>query len=155
MEGMRLPLLAATLTTLLVSAAACRSGAPLDARNRSTRPPDPTGCYVRVFDTPDYRGAEEYINGPIKLEQLTSLPGGKSWTKRIRSVRVGPSADVTVWTAERYSGQQLRMVETAYATLPMAFDKMIASMQIQCTAKPAVAAGVSPLSAGSERTRPT
>jgi hypothetical protein len=133
---MRLPLFAVTFATMLVSAAACRSGTPLDARNRSTRPPDPTGCYVRVFDSPEYRGAEEYINGPIKLERLTNLPGGKSWSQRIRSVRVGPAAEVTVWTNEQYKGQQLRMVEAAYTTLPVVFDKKIASMQIQCAAQP-------------------
>jgi len=125
-----------TLLALIVGVAACGSHAPVDARNRSTRPPDPTGCYVRVFEAPDYRGAEEYINGPIRLEQLTNLPGGKSWGNRIRSVRVGPAADVTVWTDEKYAGQRWRMVEAAYSALPSMFDKTISSMEIQCAAKP-------------------
>jgi hypothetical protein len=144
---------------LITGATACSSHAPLDARNRSTRPPDPAGCYVRVFDAPDYRGGEEYINGPVRLEQLTGLPGGKSWDDRIRSMRVGPAADVTVWTRERYAGQRWRVVEAAYTALPAMFDKTISSMEIQCTAKPPAVVTASPALTGGghascNRTRP-
>jgi hypothetical protein len=123
------------LATVTVSGVACRTAAPFDARNQSTRAPDPSGCYIRVFDAPDYRGADEYINGPVKLERLTVLPGGKSWHRRIRSARLGPASTVTVWTGEKYAGQRWTMAETAYSNLPGQFDKTISSMEIGCAPK--------------------
>jgi hypothetical protein len=125
---------AVILSAVMVSMIACRSAAPFDGTHRSTRAPDPSGCYVRVFDAPDYRGADEYINGPAKLERLTSLPGGQSWQGRIRSARLGPTAVVTVWTGERYAGQRLMMVEKAVSSLPAAFDRKVSSMDIRCAA---------------------
>jgi hypothetical protein len=131
---MRLSVCAVALAIVMASDAACRSAAPFDVPNQATRAPDPSGCYVRVFDTPDYRGANEYINGPARLNRLGSLAGGQSWQKRIRSARVGPAATVTVWTGEQYGGQRWMMAEGSYATLPAAFDKSISSMEIRCAA---------------------
>jgi hypothetical protein len=129
---MRRYVYAMALAVIMVPA--CRTAGSFDARNQSTRAPDPSGCYVRVFDTPDYRGSYEYINGPVKLERLTSVPGGASWYKRIRSVRLGPMAIVTMWTGERFAGQRLMLSETTYPSLPAGFDRAIASMEIRCAA---------------------
>jgi hypothetical protein len=132
---MRFSVCAVALAIVMAFDAGCRSAAPFDARNEATRAPDPSGCYMRVFDTPDYRGANEYINGPAKLDRLSSLPGGQSWQKRIRSARVGPAASVTVWTGERFAGQRWMMAEGSYSMLPGTFDKSISSMEIHCATK--------------------
>ena len=138
MRGTRLCFYTVAIAMVMASETACRSTAPLDVSNQSTRAPDPSGCYLRVFDAPDYKGAEEYINGPAKLARLTLLAGGKSWQKRIRSARLGPTAKVTVWTGEQYAGQQLMLSETTYASLPTQFDKSISSMEIRCAPKVAI-----------------
>jgi hypothetical protein len=136
---------AVAVSAAMVSAMACRSAAPFDARNQSTRAPDPSGCYVRVFDAPDYRGSYEYINGPAKFDRLTSVPGGASWYKRIRSARLGPTANVAMWTGERFAGQRLILSEAAYPSLPAGFDRSITSMEIRCaTASTPVAANSQP-----------
>jgi len=123
---------ALALAVVMVPAMACRTAGTFDARNQSTRAPDPSGCYVRVFDAPDYRGAYEYINGPAKFDRLTSVPGGASWYKRIRSARLGPTANVAMFTGERFAGQRLILSEAAYPSLPSGFDRSIASMEIRC-----------------------
>ena len=133
MRVTRLCFYTVAMAMVIASETACRSTGPVDVSTRSTRAPDPSGCYMRVFDAPGYKGAEEYINGPARLERLTRLPGGTSWQKRIRSARLGPAANVTVWTGEQYGGQRLMLSETTYASLPAQFDKSISSMEIRCT----------------------
>jgi hypothetical protein len=32
--------------------------------------PDPGGCYVLVYDQPEFMGAREFINGPAKYSTL-------------------------------------------------------------------------------------
>jgi hypothetical protein len=63
------------------------------------------------------------------------MSGGRSWSVRIRSVRMGPLALPTAYTEERYGGQSLRMVSTEYSVMPSGFDAAIKSMRILC-AKP-------------------
>ena len=67
--------------------------------------PSPDGCYLQVWDGPDFNGASEFINGPRGYEHLRDLPGRLSWKGRIRSVRVGPTARAIAWSDEGFEGR--------------------------------------------------
>jgi hypothetical protein len=118
----------------LVAAILCASVACASSRDTiGSRAPNPNGCYVQVWDAPNNAGLGDYINGPAKLVQLQDLPGQRSWRNKIRSLRVGPAASVTVWSDENFGGNSLRLVEVEYMQLPDALSGKIESMQIACT----------------------
>ncbi len=103
------------------------------ARNPGMTAPNPDGCYVRVWDANGFSGDGDFINGPARYTNLRDLPGGRVWTNRIRSLRAGPSATVTVWADENFQGQNLRV--RADAMFPRFADGLageIKSMQIDC-----------------------
>jgi hypothetical protein len=99
-----------------------------------TRMPNPTGCYVQVWDAPKATGTSEYINGPAKHVTLRDLPGRRMWSNRIRSLRLGPAANATVWTDENFGGKSERLIEVDYMQLPPALSAKIQSMEITCLA---------------------
>ena len=116
-----------------LSAWGCRSAAPsLDATG--TRMPNPSGCYVQVWDAPKSAGNAEYINGPVKHVHLSDLPGRRTWSNRIRSLRLGPAANATVWTDENFRGKSMRLTEVDYMQLPEEFSATIESLEITCLA---------------------
>ena len=127
--------IASLAVAALLTVAGCRSvsrtgtGTDTGARN----PPDPGGCYAQVWDEPGYRGTVDFLNGPVRLFNLERLPGGRSWRNRIRSVRVGKTARVTVWTDEQFTGRQWQLVMDAYERLPDTFDRQVESLEISCT----------------------
>ena len=57
-----------------LSAWSCRSAAPSVVAT-GTRMPNPTGCYLQVWDQPESAGNAEFINGPVKHIHLNNLPG--------------------------------------------------------------------------------
>lgn len=110
--------------------AACAARAP---RQLETAMPSPDGCFVQVWDAPQFRGAFDYLNGPRQYANLRDLPGGRLWNNRIRSVRVGPAANGTVYAQENFGGANLAMRrEQSYGVLPPALSGAIASMTIDC-----------------------
>ena len=113
-----------------LSAAACRSSGPMDSG--AMRAPDPNDCNVQVWDAPNHRGTTEFISGPVQLPRLGDLPGGRSWRDRIRSLRTGHRALVTVWTDEEYMGRRWQLAQLDYEALPTPFDAQVKSLQILC-----------------------
>ncbi|MGY6277944.1 beta/gamma crystallin domain-containing protein [Methylomonas sp. MgM2] len=53
-------------------------------------------CWAEFFEDSQYGGEHFRLEGPIQLDNLTSVQG-KNWEKRIGSLKVGPSAKVTVF----------------------------------------------------------
>ena len=108
---------------------------------RSYTMPNPDGCYLQVWDGPDFNGASEFINGPRRYEHLRDLPGRLSWKGRIRSVRVGPTARATAWSDEGFEGTSLLLTTDrpraeGFATLPVDVE----SLDVRCaTAEPRLA----------------
>ena len=56
-----------------LSALSCRSAAPSVVAT-GTRMPNPTGCYLQVWDQPESAGNAEFINGPVKHIHLNAFP---------------------------------------------------------------------------------
>ncbi len=103
--------------------------------------PDPNGCYVQVYEGDRFIGASDFINGPRRYATLGGLPNGANWSNRIRSVKVGPAATITVWTDAEFQGRSLHMaVDRAFSALIEGFVASIESMDVQCIAPPTVAA---------------
>jgi hypothetical protein len=97
--------------------------------------PNPNGCYVMVFDQPEFRGIGDVWNGPGRWSTLESLrqtrPDG--WRNRIRSLRVGSAATVTVYTDPDFRGASRQFAaETDHPQLDAAISGQIKSLQLVC-----------------------
>jgi hypothetical protein len=98
--------------------------------------PNPNGCYVFVFERPEWQGARVMLNGPDKrwnLERL--LLNEEDWRNRIRSVDVGPAAMLTVYTDLQFKGASRRFGPGSRAgRLDGDINARIESLELQCTA---------------------
>ncbi|WP_420473727.1 hypothetical protein [Noviherbaspirillum sp. ST9] len=72
---------------------------------------DPTlarGCWVRLFPSTGYKGADDLmIAGPIAISSLHAPTGGASgvyWKSKAESIIVGPRATVTVHENQDFRG---------------------------------------------------
>ena len=74
---------------------------------RGMTAPNPTGCYIQVFEGERLRGPADFINGPMRYGTLANLPNGADWAGRIRSIEVGPAATATIWTGPNRSGKSM------------------------------------------------
>jgi Peptidase inhibitor family I36 len=68
--------------------------------------PNPNGCYVFLYDQENWRGKRVVLNGPGKWQSVERLQRNddKDWRKNIRSIEIGSSATVTLYTEQNYSG---------------------------------------------------
>jgi hypothetical protein len=68
--------------------------------------PNPNGCYVFIYDQENWRGERVVLNGPGKWQSVERLRRNddKDWRNNIRSIEVGSSATVTVYTEPNYQG---------------------------------------------------
>jgi hypothetical protein len=97
--------------------------------------PHPEGCYVEVFDAPNFSGSHDFINGPAKHATMSNLPGGADWRRRVRSLKAGPAATVLGWAAEDFAGVSVRFrPEQQAPSFPDSFDAKIESIRIDCKA---------------------
>ena len=100
---------------------------------RGMTAPNPSGCYVQVFDGERLRGGADFINGPMRYGTLSTLPNGADWNGRIRSVEVGPAATATIWTGPNRSGKSMDLLlDRPYPTLPADFSGKVRSMDLRC-----------------------
>lgn len=121
---------ACAVTAVCLGAMAC-AAAPVNSRGGAI--PDPGGCYVVVYDQPDFMGAREFINGPSRHAKLTVLPFRADWRHRIRSARVGPDATVTAWVDEGFQGAFMTWnAESSYPRLSLAFSGEVESLDVTC-----------------------
>lgn len=95
--------------------------------------PDPGGCYVLVYDRPQFMGAHEFINGPRKYADMSDLPFRANWRRRIRSVEIGPRASVTMWTDAAFAGiSQTFGPGTKHPALTDALSGQVGSIEVGC-----------------------
>ena len=99
------------------------------------RAPNPSGCYVMLFEEPGFRSNNDVLNGPgewASLDGLTETNHAR-WANRIRSVRVGGTARVTAFTGARIEGQsETYAPETEVPALDQALSANIESLSIDC-----------------------
>jgi hypothetical protein len=100
---------------------------------RGMTAPNPTGCYIQVFDAEQLRGVADFINGPMRYSTLSNLPNRADWNGRIRSVEVGPAAIATIWTGPNQSGKSMDLhLDRPYPILPADFSGKVRSMDLRC-----------------------
>jgi hypothetical protein len=128
--------IAARLTAfVLVTAALMNAGCAKTSSSlvRGMTAPNPTGCYVEVFDHEQLRGSGDFINGPMRYGTLDSLPNGARWNRRIRSIEVGRGAIATLWTNPNRSGKSMDLSgEARYPALPPEFAGRVESIDVRC-----------------------
>ena len=99
--------------------------------------PNPSGCYVFVYDRTDWQGERAVLNGPTKWWTVERLRvDHKDWRNRIRSLEVGPTALVTLYTELNYKGASQQF---GPASRPARFDGQLGagveSLDVTCTTK--------------------
>ena len=95
--------------------------------------PSPGSCFVQVWDAPDFGGVTEYLNGPGGFVTLGELPRGQNWHDRIRSLKTGAAARVTIHNADTFTGRSMVLQpDTEQKRLPVDFDAEIKSLRIDC-----------------------
>lgn len=129
-----------SILAIMVLVAACARGADNDV----VRPPEsgfrgmpnPSGCYMQVWEFADFTGTSDYINGPREYMSLRQMPNNRTWQNRIISVRIGPAAAVTVFTDENYRGQLLQLPpDSSHRQLPEGIAGQIESLRVACKDK--------------------
>ena len=59
-------------------------------------------CWLDIYDQPELKGSQVRIEGPAELPNLKALQGA-SWSNRIESLKVGPAAEVILYTRENFN----------------------------------------------------
>jgi hypothetical protein len=101
-----------------------------------TPAPNPNGCYVFVYERPEWQGERVVLNGPDKWSNLERvLLNDQDWRDRIRSLDVGPAATVTVYTDLKFMGLSRRFGPGSRpARLDGEISARIESLDLTCPA---------------------
>jgi peptidase inhibitor family I36 len=97
--------------------------------------PNPNGCYVMVFDRPDFLGTGDVWNGPGRWSSLEGLRHTRrdGWRNQIRSLRVGTAAVVTIFTDADFSGESRQLPpDSDHSQLDAVFSASIESLRLEC-----------------------
>jgi hypothetical protein len=96
--------------------------------------PNPNGCYVFVYDRPDWQGAGVVLNGPVRWPSLEVLPANQeNWRNRIRSINVGPAATVTTYTDAAFRGASRQFASNSqHPRLDGELSARIESLELAC-----------------------
>jgi hypothetical protein len=62
------------------------------------------GCWVRVYDKKNYEGDSLLLTGPISMPRLMG-PFGFDWENKVRSLKVGPNANLTIYDNRDFRDQ--------------------------------------------------
>lgn len=98
--------------------------------------PNPNGCYAYVYEHAEFGGARYILNGPARFRTLkrTLSAGELGWDNRIRSIRVGETAALTVFTESSFGGRSMSFVAgTVHPHLETGFAGHIQSAVLECT----------------------
>jgi hypothetical protein len=116
---------------LVLAGIACASSTPRVAM----RAPNPNGCYVMLFQERGFQSDADVLNGPGRWATLDELPetNHMRWANRIRSLRAGGKAAVTVYADPHFRGyvQQLHTGAESPDVGPELADN-IESLEIAC-----------------------
>jgi hypothetical protein len=99
------------------------------------RAPNPNGCYALIFDQPAFRGTGDVINGPARWSILTGIPEAQqaTWDDRIRSLRIGAAAILTVYAEREFKGKAREFTAgTALPQMDSALSSTIKSLALVC-----------------------
>ena len=92
-----------------------------------------------VFDQSNYRGTGDLLDGPGRWATLDALRDTRqdSWRNRIRSLRTGQTATLTVYTDENFKGDVHRYApQTSLPQLDASISARIESLELNCGADP-------------------
>lgn len=64
------------------------------------------GCWVEVYEKPNFQGRSVRLHGPLELASLNIADLG-DWRDRINSLRVGPSATAEVFGDANFKDRRL------------------------------------------------
>lgn len=96
----------------------------------------PAGCWVKLFDEPDFQGRDGLtLAGPVSLPDIHRPDGKVYWPHHVRSILVGPHAKFTAFEARGLRnplatlqpGTEQTRLDGALATAPV-----IASIRLDC-----------------------
>lgn len=59
------------------------------------------GCWVDIFDEPEFKGLQARLEGPVDLPTLRGLHS-HDWNDVLDSLEVGPHAELTVYRNENF-----------------------------------------------------
>jgi hypothetical protein len=107
------------------------------SRHMSLPAPNPSGCYVIVYDRADFKGVGDVFNGPGRWPRLERLmqTNAESWRNRIRSLDVGSAATVTAYIDEAFKGHSQRFSPSTHQPrLEARLSGRIESLEITCPA---------------------
>jgi hypothetical protein len=62
------------------------------------------GCWVKFFDKKDFEGDSLLLSGPVNLPTMTG-PFGYDWEDKVRSLKIGPKANLTIYDNRNYRDQ--------------------------------------------------
>ena len=99
--------------------------------------PNPNGCYVFLYDRPDWQSTGVVLNGPARWPKLDGLfANHENWRNRIRSLDVGPAATVTVYTDTDFTGISRQLAPNSkYPRLDRELSARIESLGVACREK--------------------
>lgn len=87
-----------------------------------------SGCWVKLYDEPQYRGNQLIIYDGQQLPTLL-LGNGSDWRGNIRSMEVGPAASVVLYREEIFLHQEFSVESGVSLAGPWADT---ASLQLNC-----------------------
>jgi hypothetical protein len=81
----------------------------LNAKNHARVKPIDNPCFVHVWEDENFQDDNDVIFGPGKWNNMRHLPGAnkEDWGDEIDSLKVGPTATVTVWEDEDFKDNSL------------------------------------------------
>lgn len=92
------------------------------------------GCWVKFYDKKNYEGDSLMLTGPINLPRLIG-PFGYDWENKVRSIKTGPKANLTIYDNRDYRDQN-KFID-AGSNIPDMSEKMgffddFRSMMLSC-----------------------
>jgi hypothetical protein len=63
-----------------------------------------SGCWVKLYDKKDFNGDSFLLVGPVELPVMTG-PFGFNWENKVRSLEVGPNANLTIFDNRNFRDQ--------------------------------------------------
>jgi hypothetical protein len=62
------------------------------------------GCWVKVYDKKNYEGDSLLLSGPLSMARMIG-PFGFDWENKVRSLQVGPKANLTIYDNRNFRDQ--------------------------------------------------
>jgi hypothetical protein len=92
------------------------------------------GCWVKFFDKKNFQGDSLFLSGPVNLPRLIG-PFGYDWENKVRSVKVGPRANLIIYDNREYRDQDKFLdagANVANLSKEMGFFDNFRSMMLNC-----------------------